>query len=344
MWLAFESGDQEVFAFDGKTETLSMVESEKQKEHEAPLTGLDYNRKLGLMVSSCAHGSIRIWSRDKKFMREISFPHKVDSVCFYNAQGDILVSHEQRVSLVAYAKYKTETFEYIANSDDAVRLVPASDELFEELKIKDDQVRGKQVQRARQAAIEGTKSPKQAMESRPVSAATLAAEAMFDLVHRQEEKTPLEEVLATERARRERQRAKAGQELAERVAKTVRETFEELADRRERVQEAEDTRARDNDYISEDAKPYKVTALPPIKRKVTKMRPMPGVSYLSTSGLYEDMIKSRKPFQLGHMTRRNITEHKISSNILSHNSPIGVQNFDSLNLGPQLARHKRFAS
>lgn len=40
----------------------------------------------------------------------------------------------------------------------------------------------------------------------------------------------------------------------------------------------------------EDYKPYKVTALPPIKRKVTKMRPMPGVSYLSTSGLYEDMI------------------------------------------------------
>lgn len=44
IWLAFESGDQEVFAFDGKTETLSMVESEKQKEHEAPLTGLDFNR------------------------------------------------------------------------------------------------------------------------------------------------------------------------------------------------------------------------------------------------------------------------------------------------------------
>lgn len=104
-----------------------------------------------------------------------------------------------------------------------------------------------------------------------------------------------------------------------------------MQDRRERVQEAEDTR---DDYDYEDSKPYKVTALPPIKRKVTKMRPMPGVSYLSTSGLYEDMIRSRKPFQLGHMTRRNITEHKISSNILSHNSPIGIQNFYSLNLGP----------
>ena len=71
-------------------------------------------------------------------MREITFPHKVDSVCFYNAQGDILVSHEQRVSLILYARYKTETFDYIANNYDPVRLVKATDDLFEELKARDD--------------------------------------------------------------------------------------------------------------------------------------------------------------------------------------------------------------
>ena len=75
------------------------------------------------------------------------------------------------------------------------------------------------------------------------------------------------------------------------------------------------------------------------------MRPMPGVSYLSTSGLYDDLMGNRSKFQLGHMTRRNITEHKISSNIMNHNSPVVVQNFDTLNLGPQLPRgHRRFAS
>ena len=74
------------------------------------------------------------------------------------------------------------------------------------------------------------------------------------------------------------------------------------------------------------------------------MKPIPGVSYLSTSGLYDDLVGDRKRFPPGHMTRRNITEHKISSNILSHNSPVVVQNFDSLNLGPQLPRHRRFAS
>jgi hypothetical protein len=71
-----------------------------------------------------------------------------------------------------------------------------------------------------------------------------------------------------------------------------------LADRNERLQEAEELKKgiREELLDYEDNKPYKVTALPPITRKVTKMRPMPGVSYLSTSGLYEDMIKSRKPF------------------------------------------------
>jgi len=91
-------------------------------------------------------------------------------------------------------------------------------------------------------------------------------------------------------------------------------------------------------------KPYKVTALPPIHRRLRSMKPIPGVSYLATSGLYDDLVGDRKRVPLGHMTRRNITEHKISSNILTHNSPVVVQNFDSLNLGPQLPRHRRFAS
>jgi len=92
---------------------LCLLESEKSKEHEAPLTGLDYNRKLGLMVSSCEGGSIRVWSPDKKFLREIAFPHSVDSVCFFNASGDILVSHESRVSVITYEVYKTQSFAYV---------------------------------------------------------------------------------------------------------------------------------------------------------------------------------------------------------------------------------------
>ena len=123
-----------------------------------PLSGIDYNRKLGLMVSSCEGGSIRIWNTDKKFLREIALPHKADSVCFLNAQGDILVSHEKRVSLINFARYKTDTFDYVAERNDTARLVPVSDELFEEFKSRDMSVREKKVQRHR-ASVREIKGP-----------------------------------------------------------------------------------------------------------------------------------------------------------------------------------------
>jgi hypothetical protein len=142
-WLGFESGDQEALEYNGETEVLYLIEAEKQKEHEAILTGHDYNRNLGLFVTSCAGGIVRIWSQDKLFLREISFPHPVDSVCFFNSRGDILVSHEKRVSRIDYERYTTGSFDYVAENQGKVNLLPCSEELFEELKEKDDVVRGK---------------------------------------------------------------------------------------------------------------------------------------------------------------------------------------------------------
>lgn len=120
-----------------------MIEAEKQKEHEAVLTGHDYNRHLGLFVTSCAGGYVRIWNQDKLFLREISFPHRVDSVCFFNSEGDILVSHEKRVSMIDYERYTTKSFDYVAENQGKINIQLCSEELFEELKEKDDVVRGK---------------------------------------------------------------------------------------------------------------------------------------------------------------------------------------------------------
>jgi hypothetical protein len=72
-----------------------------------------------------------------------------------------------------------------------------------------------------------------------------------------------------------------------------------------------------------DLKPYDKGALPKSKNtKVNIQRSLPGVSYLSTTAFYDEMMHKRKQFQLGHMTRRNITEDRISSNILNHNTPV----------------------
>lgn len=70
--------------------------------------------------------------------------------------------------------------------------------------------------------------------------------------------------------------------------------------------------------------PYHVPALPLPTKRMKSIKPMPGVSYLSTTGIYDEMMTKKKAFQLGHMTRRNITEHRISSNIMKQNSPVMV--------------------
>ena len=70
-------------------------------------------------------------------------------------------------------------------------------------------------------------------------------------------------------------------------------------------------------------KAYKLPALPQVRRpRRPAQRLLPGVSYLSTSGIYDEMMAAKNPYGTGHMTRRNITEHKISQNILNHNSPV----------------------
>lgn len=63
-----------------------------------------------LIVTSDTSGSIKIWSLEKRFLREISFPHAIDSVCFLNDHGDILVSHVQRISKIRFETYWTTSF------------------------------------------------------------------------------------------------------------------------------------------------------------------------------------------------------------------------------------------
>lgn len=84
------------------------------KEHDLALSGFDWLKSLKLIVTSDHSGCIRIWSDDKKFLREIRFPpnHPIDSVCFLNAQGDLLVSHAQRISFIQFETYWTTTFSH----------------------------------------------------------------------------------------------------------------------------------------------------------------------------------------------------------------------------------------
>lgn len=62
---------------------------------------------------------MRIWTSEKKFLREINFPNPVDSVCFLKKRGDILVAHEKRVSVIKLTTYWTKTFDYFGITQSA---------------------------------------------------------------------------------------------------------------------------------------------------------------------------------------------------------------------------------
>lgn len=69
--VVFTTGESELFEFSNEDDSLYWIESEKTREHEVQLTGCDYNTNLCLIVTADKKGIIRIWNRDKKFLREI---------------------------------------------------------------------------------------------------------------------------------------------------------------------------------------------------------------------------------------------------------------------------------
>lgn len=91
--VVFKTGESEMFEFDSESEELWWIETEKTREHDCQLTGYDYCPQLKLIVTSDVSGVIRLWNRDKKFLKEIIFPTPIDAACFLNYKGDLLVSH-----------------------------------------------------------------------------------------------------------------------------------------------------------------------------------------------------------------------------------------------------------
>ena len=71
---------------------------------------------MKLMVTSDKSGCLRIWNNRKRFLREIRFPqnHPIESVCFINPLGDLLVSHANRISYISFENYWTTTFSHYA--------------------------------------------------------------------------------------------------------------------------------------------------------------------------------------------------------------------------------------
>jgi WD40 repeat protein len=75
-------------------------------EHEDELESIDFLYEKGLFVTGGKDGSVKVWNIKKDLIREIKFPEPITSVCFLNANADILVGHVGKVSSILAKDYK----------------------------------------------------------------------------------------------------------------------------------------------------------------------------------------------------------------------------------------------
>lgn len=69
--MIFKTGESEIFEYNGATDTLSHLEVFKEREHDCRIISCDFNPHLNLLLTADTSGSIRFWTRDKKYIREI---------------------------------------------------------------------------------------------------------------------------------------------------------------------------------------------------------------------------------------------------------------------------------
>lgn len=76
------------------------------------------------MLTSSEDGSIKIWTMpQKKCLGEITLPHRVESACFLNQEGDLLIAHDKRFSVLRYSIYwqQPSNFQISDNFEDGLK-------------------------------------------------------------------------------------------------------------------------------------------------------------------------------------------------------------------------------
>lgn len=147
--MGFKTGDTEMFMWSETEKELFKLNSDKIDEHEDELMSIDMLESKGLFVTGGRDGLVKVWNIKKQLIREIKFPEPITSVCFFNAQGDILVGHIGKVSSVMAKDYKPfeqkelsqpTPLELEAFMNQPTRIA-ASEFTFKKLKKQDDDIR-----------------------------------------------------------------------------------------------------------------------------------------------------------------------------------------------------------
>ena len=363
----FSSGESELFEFSKVDDSLTWIESEKTREHDCELRGCDFNIKLGLIVTADKNGVIRIWTHEKVFLREIQFPDEIESLCFLNEDGDLLVSHSRRISKISFISYWSKVFDYFGITtakEHPILSVLAKEEegVFDDPDFRMEQQQPRMIKITSQVMMQKVLDGKVDRQSNTPNLPQKQQEsAVLKVpVKMQNEQSrysinqsqDLREVKqsSAKKILRSSQNAPlpaASQPVSSPATATLdhsnlvtanasvythTRSAEEEAERAHEEMLRGMTQDQRRLYVKNKLatmNPSAITALPRSQAlpKVGVIQPLPGVSYLATSPTYYEMMAQRmhgaKKFG-PNQTRRQITESRITSNIMSFNQPVAM--------------------
>ena len=173
MLFGFEQGDTELFIWDftsaeksqdalalkiqkddkrdysslNKQSALYKLPNSKLDEHYGGLGGIDYHPKLELFISGGPDATVKIFNIKKEVFKEIKFPQPVTGVVFMNPEGDLMISHEEKVSVVPYQEQQMPKQETVLDHHDLQIFVaqrkPVDWKIFAKMKLYVDSLNEK---------------------------------------------------------------------------------------------------------------------------------------------------------------------------------------------------------
>jgi WD40 repeat protein len=78
----------------------------RTSDHEGGLTATDFHPILRLYVTAGLDKALRIWNEKMELLKEVRFPQPIVGARFMNPQGDIIVGHETRTSVLEFSGLK----------------------------------------------------------------------------------------------------------------------------------------------------------------------------------------------------------------------------------------------
>ncbi|CAI2378793.1 unnamed protein product [Moneuplotes crassus] len=342
MLMSFQSRDCELMSMDSDLMELEVIHKEKINEHSDAITCMTSSIESGLFVTGGKDGNVKVWTSQKELVREICFNEEIDSICFLNDQLDILVGHGCKVSIILASDYKP--FTIIKESEDIYGVeddsedgpeeiirTTVTDKTFEKFKIKDEHMSPDddseefKIMKKKKKNFEEEKFGDSFYDTSAIG----ANKSCIPNAEDSDEEYITEELFqkALQAALEQEKKKKKGKGKGKNISGKKKKGAK-LNRRGSKMSKKKDKPSVLDKY-KKGKKSGDVEKFSLVDASVTKYKPLCTAlpSSFPQPMNIADRIREAKKM---NMTRRDMTEQKIVKNIIAHNDPSDVQNFEVL--------------